>query len=72
MLRKLGRALATNFFLGFSVLSLALVVFATVHGLLLYSVIHSVMGVFSYMHHVLHMSSPLDNIEDRYVADGFG
>ncbi len=71
MLRKFGRAVATNFFLGFSVLSLGLVVFATVHGLLLYSFIHSVVGIFSYMHHVVHMSTPLDDIEDRYVADGF-
>jgi hypothetical protein len=31
-----------------------------------------VMGLLSYMYHVLHMSTPLDDIEDRYVAEGFG
>ncbi|MFT4949951.1 MAG: hypothetical protein ACI9CA_002094 [Natronomonas sp.] len=69
MFRKLGHTVATNYFLGFSVLSLGLVVFALAHGLLLYSVSHLLMGALSYAHHVVHMSSPLDDIEDRYVAD---
>lgn len=71
MLRTVGHAFATNFFLGFSVLSLGLVVFTAVHGLLFYAVSLLLMGVFSYMYHALHMSTPLDDIEDRYVADGF-
>ena len=71
MLRKLGRAFATNFFLGFSLLNIGLVVVTMVHGLVLYAFIHSVMGVISYTHHVHHMSTPLDDIEDRYVADAF-
>ena len=71
MLRELGHTFVTNFFLGFSLLSLGLVAFALAHGLLLYSLPHFVMGIISYVHHVLHMSSPLDDIEDRYVADGF-
>jgi hypothetical protein len=71
MLRTVGHAFATNFFLGFSVLSLGLVVFTAVHGLLFSAVSHLVMGLLSYIYHVLHMSTPLDDIEDRYVADGF-
>ncbi|MEF8887545.1 MAG: hypothetical protein V5A30_07030 [Haloarculaceae archaeon] len=72
MLRTVGHAFATNFFLAFSVLSLGIVVFTAVHGLLFSAVSHLVMGLLSYMYHVLHMSTPLDDIEDRYVAEGFG
>jgi hypothetical protein len=71
MLQKLGHVFVTNFFLGFSVLSLGLVAFTMAHGLVLSAFSHLVMGVFSYVHHVLHMTSPLDDIEERYVAAGF-
>lgn len=71
MLRKLGHTVVTNFFLGFSALSLGIVAFTLVHGLLVYSVSHFAMGALSYMYHVLHMSTPLDDIEGRYVADSF-
>jgi hypothetical protein len=71
MLRRLGRVFAANFFLGFSLVNIGLVVFTMVHGLALYAFIHSVMGAISGMHHVQHMSTPLDDIEDRYVADAF-
>lgn len=71
MLRTAGHAVVTNFFLGFSVLSLGIVVFTAVHGLLFSALSHLVIGLLSYMYHSLHMSTPLDDIEDRYVADGF-
>lgn len=71
MLREFGHTVVTNYFLGFSVLSLGIVVFTLAHGLLLYAASHLVMGALSYVHHVRHMSSPLDGIEDRYVAENF-
>lgn len=71
MLQKLGHTVVTNYFLGFSALSLGLVAFTMAHGLLLYSLPHLLMGLLSYMYHVRYMSSPLDDIEERYVAEEF-
>jgi len=53
------------------VVVVGIVVFTLAHGLVLYAVLHLGMSIVSYAHHVLHMSSPLDGIEDRYVAHSF-